>query len=480
MKSKEVPPFAPILIESTRAIGYSLEAAIADILDNSIAAGARNADIFFYPLGEAYVAILDDGVGMDEAQIDIAMQYGSTSPLAKRNAHDLGRFGLGLKTASLSQCRCLTVLSKKGSSIEGRRWDIDHVCKTQTWSLLILSDEEATHVPCFEKLYKKQSGTLVVWQNLDRMKVGETNFEQSMSRKMTDVRKHLSLVYHRYLAGESGLKKIAVSMNDEPLVPFDPFISKKSYQAMDDEVLKVRGQKVVIRPYILPHLSKLTAKEIEALGGKDGLRRQQGFYIYRNKRLLIWGTWFRMMRQADLSKLARIQVDLPNSLDDLWTLDIKKSSAVPPAELRKSLEAVIAKIADKSKQTWAYRGKKEVSDSIAHIWTRIKLPNSDIRYELNRDHPLIEQAVDSSHDKSAVEAMLRQIEMSLPINQLYVDLNGDERINNEDQQSCAEIEQLLTKLLAGCSSDVARKELCDRLQYTEPFSNCPSVLKKYL
>ena len=146
--------------------------------------------------------------------------------------------------------------------------------------------------------------------------------------------------------------------------PFDPFLLKKSYQAMDDEVLTLRGQKVVIRPYILPHISKLTAEEIASLGGKEGIRRQQGFYIYRNKRLLAWGTWFRLMRQGDLSKLARVQVDLPNSLDDLWTLDIKKSTAIPPAELRQSLSAIIERIAEKSKQTWVYRGRKETSDTV--------------------------------------------------------------------------------------------------------------------
>ena len=128
----------------------------------------------------------------------------------------------------------------------------------------------------------------------------------------------------------------------------------------------IRGQQVVVRPYILPHISKLSQKELKALGGKEGLRRQQGFYIYRNRRLLVWGTWFRLMRQGDLSKLARVQVDIPNSLDDLWTLDIKKSTATPPEEVKQNLAVVIAKISEGSKRTWTYRGKKETSDDIVH------------------------------------------------------------------------------------------------------------------
>ena len=125
MKTKSLPPYAPTLIESTRAIGYSLEAAVADIIDNSIAANAKNVDIYFFPIDGAYIAILDNGKGMAEEEIDIAMQYGSKNPTEERDKKDLGRFGLGLKTASLSQCRCLTVVSKQGDNLEGRQWDIE-------------------------------------------------------------------------------------------------------------------------------------------------------------------------------------------------------------------------------------------------------------------------------------------------------------------------------------------------------------------
>lgn len=183
MKCISLPPYAPTLIESTRAIGYTLEAAIADIIDNSITAQASCTDIFFFPTGNSYIAILDDGYGMNAEEIDIAMRYGSQNPNSKRTANDLGRFGLGLKTASLSQCRTLTVVSKQRKCIEARRWDIDHVIKTQDWSLIILeSDEEINKIPRIEKLKEKEYGTLIVWQNLDRLKVGELDFERSMGK----------------------------------------------------------------------------------------------------------------------------------------------------------------------------------------------------------------------------------------------------------------------------------------------------------
>lgn len=325
MKTIDLPPYAPTLIESTRAIGYSLEAAVADIIDNSIAAGAKNTDIFFFPVDSAYVAILDNGKGMNTEELNIAMQYGSKNPIDIRDEKDLGRFGLGLKTASLSQCRCLTVVTKQGDIIEGRRWDIDYVTETGSWSLLVLDDDELNAVPNIDDLKEYSTGTLVVWQKLDRLKSGEINFELALGRKIDAVREHLSLVFHRYLSGEKGLTKLKISINGEKVIAADPFLESKSVQAMDDETLVIHGEKIVVRAYILPHISKMTADEVKTLGGKEGLRRQQGFYVYRNKRLLVWGTWFRMMRQGDLSKLARIRVDIPNTLDGLWTLDIKKS-----------------------------------------------------------------------------------------------------------------------------------------------------------
>lgn len=342
MQVRETPPFAPVLMESTRAIGYSLEAAIADIIDNSIAAKAGKVQLSFFPVGDAYVSILDNGTGMDDAQMNIAMQYGSKSPTETRDSSDLGRYGLGLKTASLSQCRVLTVISKQGDQVIGRRWDLDYVIKTGAWSLLILDKEDFASVPHISDLYEQESGTLVVWQNLDRLLMGEVDYEKSLGRKMDEVRQHLELVFHRYLSGESGIKKLEILFNGVKLKAADPFLIKKSTQAMDTETLVIRGKRILVTPYILPHISKMTEEEKNQLGGKDGIRKRQGFYVYRNKRLLIWGTWFRMMRQGDLSKLARVMVDIPNDLDDLWTLDIKKGLEIDysllawDADLRRS------------------------------------------------------------------------------------------------------------------------------------------------
>lgn len=481
MKTKPLPPYAPTLIESTRAIGYTLEAAIADIVDNSISALASCIDIFFFPVGDSYIAVLDDGCGMDADALETAMRYGSQNPNEKREANDLGRFGLGLKTASLSQCRTLTVASKRGGCIEARRWDIDHVIETHDWSLLVLdSEEEFDAIPQIEELRKLKSGTLVVWQNLDRLKVGALDFSRSMGKKMDDVRNHLSLVFHRYISGELGIKKILLRMNNVLVDSADPFLSKRNTQVMSDEIMNINGSKVVVRPYILPHISNLTSDEIAALGGKEGLRKSQGFYVYRNKRLLVWGTWFRMMRQAELSKLARVQVDIPNELDSLWTLDIKKSTAVPPEEVRNNLDAVIERLAEHSKRTWVFRGKKETHDSIVHVWQRFKGKQGGSYYTINRDHPLVEVFEDSPQQiKRNVENLLKAIEDGLPLSSLYLDLNSDKPVENEMEISAQAVETLLQDLLAQVSTDTAKVELLDRLAVSEPFVHYQKIIEKY-
>ena len=471
MKTISLPPHAPTLMESTRAIGYSIESAIADIIDNSVAAQADRVDIDFFPIGESYISILDNGVGMTKEELIVAMQYGSRSPLDTRSENDLGRYGLGMKTASLSQCRILTVLTKKDNVLSGAQWNLNHIRETQEWSLLLLGEDEAKNLPSFSKLNNYEHGTLVVWQDLDKFGIGESDIAEAFSRKMGLIRDHLSLVFHRYLSGEPGLKKLDIKMNEESVVPQDPFLIKKSTQLMDDEIIVIRGQKVVVSPYILPHTSRLTQKELKALGGKDGLRKNQGFYVYRNKRLLVWGNWFRLMRQGDLSKLARVRVDIPNSLDDLWTLDVKKSTATPPEEVKKNLAVIVGKISEGSKRTWTYRGKKETCDQIVHVWNRMVSRDGGVYYEVNPNHPMIETLVQEHPEiKLQLDSIFKQISYSLPLNSLYIDLTNDEKIKNDSDDSINDVVALM-KTIVSSSPVTVRQQLIESLLMTEPFCN---------
>lgn len=470
MRYTDMPPYAPTLMESTRAIGYSIEAAIADIIDNSVAAKAGRVDIDFFPIGEAYISILDDGCGMSEARLISAMQYGSKDPLEEREEYDLGRYGLGMKTASLSQCRILTVITKQNGVVSGAQWNLDHVKKAESWSLIILDNTEFDKYPSYNKLASLENGTLVIWQDLDKFAIGENDIAEAFSRKMTLIREHLSLVFHRYLSGEQELKKLDIRMNELSITPHDPFLSKKSTQLMDEETIIVRGSKVRVKPYILPHISKLTQKELKELGGKEGLRKQQGFYVYRNKRLLVWGTWFRLMRQGDLSKLARVQVDIPNSLDDLWTLDIKKSTATPPEDVKQNLAVIIEKISEGSKRTWTYRGKKETRDDVIHMWNRMVSREGGIFYEINADYPMIEALVSEYPGiRSKLDVLLKQISMSLPLNSLYIDLTNDEKLANDSDTATQDIIALVKTIVMQQSNVADRYAMIESLKLAEPF-----------
>ncbi len=470
MRCQDMPPYAPTLMESTRAIGYSIEAAIADIVDNSVAAKAGRVDIDFFPIGESYISILDDGHGMTEEKLITAMQYGSRDPLDERDEDDLGRYGLGMKTASLSQCRVLTVITKQNGRVSGAQWNLDHVKHAESWSLIILENSDFNSYPSYSKLTSLENGTLVIWQELDKFAVGENDIAEAFTRKMSLIREHLSLVFHRYLSGETGLKKLDIRMNDMSIVPQDPFLIKKSTQLMDEETIVVRGAKVKVKPYILPHVSKLTQKELKDLGGKEGLRKQQGFYVYRNKRLLVWGTWFRLMRQGDLSKLARVQVDIPNSLDDLWTLDIKKSTATPPEDVKQNLGVIIEKISEGSKRTWTYRGKKETRDDVIHMWNRMVSRDGGIFYEINPDYPMIEDIVQEYPGiRSKLDVLLKQISMSLPLNSLYIDLTNDEKLANDSDMASKEIIELVKTIVMQQASIEERYSTIEALKLAEPF-----------
>ena len=487
MKTIDMPPFAPVLMESTRAMGYSLETAIADIIDNSIAADADKVEISFSPYEAVpYISIVDNGKGMTDEEINNAMRYGSQSSLNVRDSSDLGRFGLGLKTASLSQCRCLTVISKQGNAIEARRWDLDEIYKKGTWALISLDKQEIDQIPQYKNQLKDQEhGTLVLWEKLDRLLKGAASPERLMNKQMDVVRDHLALVFHRYLAGERGINQLKISINGLEIEPRDPFLLGKSTIFQADENFIIEGHPVTVSAYMLPHISKLTKNDKNALGGSEGIAKDQGFYIYRNKRLLVWGTWFRMHRKDELSKLARIRVDVPNALDHLWTLDIRKSTAVPPDVIKSNLSRIVDRISEGSRRAWTFRGKREIGDDGSHLWSKTKI-REGVVYNLNREHLFLKMLKDSmrADQLKLLENYLKLAEENLPLNQLYVDLNNEEQINTKKEKDAeADTINMVYELLENIKDQPGKDEYINLLMRTDPFSQYQSVkaiLKKEL
>ena len=485
MREIEHPPLAPSLMESMRSLGYSLGSALADLVDNSISANSNRIEIRFNPSVNSYLALIDDGVGMLPFDLDNAMRHGSSNPLAFRAAEDLGRFGLGLKTASLSQCRRMTVVSYKDKVLSARCWDMDLINERKSWVLLELDESEINVLPHIDILTKVEHGTMVLWENFDRLLAGEAFPEVAFGLKIDEAREHLALVFHRFLEGESGKNKLSIEINGTDIKPIDPFLGNHVLtQKLQTDQFQIEAKIVSIKPFILPHPSRITPKEAELAGGSEGLRSQQGFYVYRGRRLIVWGTWFRLARKDELSRLARVRVDIPNSLDHLWVLDIRKSIAHPPEAVRLQLKRTIDRIREQSRLTHISRGHKETQKGIEHGWVRV-FADGKVRYEINREHTAIKALMEGLDASIArrIDAALRVIESSFPVESMYVDVASDQRISkSEDQKNW--LLGIAKALLEGISKDsVLRKGLIQNLHLIEPFSDNPEIaneIKKVL
>lgn len=442
MKNYSLVPDARNLMESTRSIGYSLPAAVADIIDNSIAARASEVQVSSPSPSRRFLSILDDGCGMSEEELLVAMKYGSRLVDEERQKSDLGRFGLGLKMASLSQCRRLTVVSKKRGKICGACWDLDHVAESEEiWPLQLLDEEDLGAVPSFASLDKQKSGTLVVWEKLDILLQGIEESSKSalqvLDSRMVELKKHLSLVFHRYIEGKDG-SALRICFNGQMLSPMDPFLVGSSTCPFAEDAFELAGEKIRYQAYVLPHPGQMTPEQREAAGD---LQRDQGFYIYRNRRLVIWGTWFRLSRKQALSKLARVRVDVPASveLDRIWSLDVKKSSAFVPEELKDGLRAVVERLGERSSNVWRKRARKEQAGDEA-FWRRTERPDGTVLYEFNEKNTALNELFQRCPQARMV---LRLAASRLPLDSLYMDLAQEKTVDVADG---ARMEDMLAAL----------------------------------
>ena len=382
MRTVEIAPKPSSLIESMRDIGYSLSTALADLVDNCIAARAETVQVFASTEGsELKVGILDDGEGMTEEELLEAMRLGSRNPLEERARSDLGRFGLGLKTASFSQCRALTVVTRANGTTASARWDLDYIADSDNW--LVQIPDDLTSIPWTDLLGDK--GTLVVWEKFS-IGADEENTDRKTAdfvRRLDEACSHLELVFHRFLSGEPGHRRVHIHVNNRPLEPFDPFHSGHPATIQGpQELIRIAYQDVLVQPFTLPHHGKVTPTEWDRYAGPEGYLRNQGFYVYRERRLIIHGTWFGLARQTELTKLARVRIDMPNSLDGVWKIDVKKASAQLPAGVRERLRRIIEPLGATSKRAYTTRGRRLIEENRIPVWSRVQ--NKKQMYQLNK------------------------------------------------------------------------------------------------
>ena len=469
MGYETLEPRADILMTAIRSIGYTFESALADIIDNSISSGASNIHINFSSISPAYISILDDGCGMNLDELRQAMKYGSKDVREKREKEDLGRFGLGLKTASLSQCKRLTVISKKDGHIYGARWDLDIIQKKQAWVLEVLSETEveevyprSTFIP-LRDLQTYETGTIVLWENFDRMLDGSNDVETLFNQKVKDAKNHLEMVFHNFL-DSSFSHHVKMFFNLRELKGKDPFLKKHpGTQPLSDEEICLQGEIIKVKPYILPYLSKLSEDDINLLGGIEELRHKQGIYVYRNNRLIIWGTWFRLDSKGELNKLARIRVDIPNSLDSIWEVDIKKSTAILPDVIKKNLRNIVKKSISRSERVYTYKGEKILDENFTHVW-EVYNGREEISYKINKDLRLYKEFVKTldKGQKETFNSILRLIELTVPYQHAYTVLSKNNTISNSLNEN--EAEDLINKLLSIVSDEESGDEVIKELR----------------
>ena len=465
MKEKECLPNAYKLIESMRYMGYSFESAIADLIDNSITAMATKINIYMIPYDDPYIIIHDDGCGMDDEKLSEAMRMGS-NPNDVRDENDLGRFGLGLKTASLSLCRKLIVASKKNNKLSCYSWDLDYVKEKNKWLTIQYSEEEINKMPMYNELMNNiENGTYILLKNFDRIKSTTNDFEKTFNEKIDDTRNHIALVFHRFI--QEGLN---IYINNDKIEGRDPFLeNNKATQPKRTEEIKIEDETITVKPYILPHINKLTKEDIEKVGGKEDLKKNQGFYIYRNKRLIIWGTWFRYVRQEELSKLARIKVDIPNTLDKIWKIDIKKSTASIPDSIKKNLVKSIEDSILSSKNVYRYRGRRKSNSEIIYTWDKIK-NRDEVMYKINRELPqykLLFNSLDNNQKKS-LELLLREIELNLPIDAIYTEKAEGNKIQETEENFENMIKEFMESQEEECKKNgINYEEFIEKFRKTE-------------
>lgn len=484
---EDIPPRASVLAESLRAFGYDLGTAVADLLDNSISAGAKNVWIdFVWDGADSCIVVTDDGRGMSEPRLRDAMRLGSRHPGETRAIDDLGRFGLGLKTASFSQCRCVTVCTKEARQMPiVRRWDLDHLAKVDAWQVLLEARQDsACH---FLRLNQLASGTCVLWQHMDRvmrgLEGGAEKHRDTFNARCEEVERHLALVFHRLVEQPSRLR---LFINTHPVQPFDPFFIGAATQQLQEHQLQSAGGLVHVEPFVMPHESKLLDAEERKLAGnpKDWTARQ-GFYIYRQDRLLVPGSWlgYRDWRKDERHKLARIRVSLPNTSDEDWQIDVTKSKARPPEALREKLRSIGETTRARALRVMSFRGERLTTPGVRgvrHVWDQV-IQHGRTSYRINRDHPAIASLLTDRAQKQGVDAMLKLIEESIPValiayqSQEESETSASDPVESEVQSMRAMILQSWQGLRAkGLRESDALALLAD----WQPFNQHPALLQE--
>lgn len=453
-RTLEITPSPSSLISSLRGLGYSPESAIADLIDNSITAGADDVmiDVQWHD-GEPTVTIFDNGRGIQHDRLQEVLRLGGTGPGSQRSESDLGRFGMGLKTASLSQCRRLTIVTKTGGEISAVALDVD-IIATRGW--IAIEPNPLPDHPFVATLQERNSGTVILWTRIDELSGLAGLQKEAFYLRLDEIRAHLGMIFHRFISGDAS--PLAIVLNERPIKAWDPFQSTHpATHELPEQRLRHAGLSFSVKPYVLPHRDRFANdSEYEAAGGPGGWSARQGFYVYRGKRLLVAGSWLglggvRTWTREESSRLARIEVDLPTGLDRDWRIDVRKSHARPPGALRTRLTAIAARCREEAREVFAFRGQgprvRGARGEAPPVWLATPTAKG-VQYRINRDHPVIVASREATGGSRPLNAVLSIIERSVPVERIWLDVSESEGADLPvlDADEFAQLADQLTEL----------------------------------
>jgi hypothetical protein len=494
--SEDASPNPEFLIKSIAEQGYSLETSLADLMDNSISAKADKIEVIIDMDSEPFRLFLaDNGMGMTEKELIDNMQFPSSSPENNRSRIDLGRFGLGMKTASFSQTRKFTVLSKvKGETrYHGRTWDVEYL-RDHGWKIIVNSPEEIDelinqykqlsqdHLNAFDEF---EANTIVIWNGLYKFEnyLEERNRIGALKKEINEVTvDYLSLVFHRFMERDN--KPLKIRINNIQVEPFNPFPEEeKDFRQLEPKQSHFKSDVIKIEGFVLPSrsieesrngLTKWTTRY-------RGLMDMEGLYIYRADRIILFGGWNGIIKKAPILLLARLRVEVGNSVDHLLHLNVAKSQIVVPHELRVAFEHYIDDLKVEAVREYYNRGIRKFSgvQSQNHIQLFEKSSSSKGSIlEVNPDFPVIKNLIDNLGNKQRAQLNLIFKMINTRVNSIRHVHEEKEFIGIEEKDGIGinDIKDTLTQLLiSGISPEMIKEDILPHLGFK--FASLPEDVK---
>ena len=488
IQSEAAEPNPEYLIKSIAEQGYSLESSLADLMDNSVSANANKIEVLIKMENEPFTLfIADNGNGMNEEELRASMQFPSNSPEEKRNEFDLGRFGLGMKTASFSQTRCFTVLSrKKGTKIfSGRTWDVKYLKDSGKWKLIVNNQEEINelilqyiklsegHLNRFENF---EVNTVVAWRGLYKFEnyLEEDNRQTALKKQITEVTSdYLSLVFHRYM--ERKENPLQIRINNNLITSFNPFPTTISdFRPIEFKQKHFSTDTIKIEGFVLPSRSIDESQSISMWTTKNrSLMDMEGIYIYRADRLIHFGGWNGLIKKAPRLQLARLRVDIGNSVDHLLHLNVAKSQIEIPHDLTVAFEKYIDELKTQAEREFFNRGIRRFSsnrkDENVQLFER-KASNKGTLLEVNNNFPLLKSLMSELKKEQLVKLNLVIRMINTRINEIRQ--THEEKsfvgIEEKDGMSLKDLITCVNELLAsGLSPELIKSDIIPNLGFRE-------------